>query len=90
MSKLFGLFQVLFVLFLFLNTQDQCFAFELKLLYYHTGKCANYEFTCANGKCLSKWRRCRHGDQRQRFSRFHGETPCFVYISVLFPLSMLC
>ena len=62
MSKLFGLFQVLFVLFLFLNTQDQCFAFELKLLYYHTGKCANYEFTCANGKCLSKWRRCRGGN----------------------------
>ncbi|XP_066029987.1 suppressor of tumorigenicity 14 protein-like [Pocillopora verrucosa] len=25
-------------------------------------KCANYEFTCANGKCLSKWRRCRYGD----------------------------
>ena len=62
MSKLFGLFQVLFVLFLFLNTQAQCFAFELKLLYYHTGKCANYEFTCDNGKCLSKWNRCRYGD----------------------------
>ncbi|XP_066014615.1 low-density lipoprotein receptor 2 [Pocillopora verrucosa] len=25
-------------------------------------KCTNYEFTCANGKCLSKWRRCHHGD----------------------------
>ena len=62
MSKLFGLFQVLFVLFLFLNTQAQCFAFELKLLYYHTGKCANYEFTCDNGKCLSKRSRCRYGD----------------------------
>ena len=30
-SKLFGLFQVLFVLFVFLNTQAQYFVFELKL-----------------------------------------------------------
>ena len=30
-SKLFGLFQVLFVLFLLLNTQAQYFVFELKL-----------------------------------------------------------
>ena len=35
---------------------------NLSCFYYHTGKCANYEFTCANGKCLSKWRRCRGGD----------------------------
>ena len=31
MSKLLGLFQVLFVLFLLLNTQAQYFVFELKL-----------------------------------------------------------
>ena len=31
MSKLLGLFQVLFVLFLLLNTQVQYFVFELKL-----------------------------------------------------------
>ena len=31
-------------------------------LYYHTGKCANYEFTCANGKCLSKRIRCNGRD----------------------------
>ena len=31
MSKLLGLFQVLFVLFLFFNTQAQYFVFELKL-----------------------------------------------------------
>ena len=35
---------------------------NLSCFYYHTGKCANYEFTCANGKCLNKWRRCNRGD----------------------------
>ena len=35
---------------------------NLSCLYYHTGKCADYEFTCANGKCLDKWRRCLYGD----------------------------
>ncbi|XP_022777558.1 CD320 antigen-like [Stylophora pistillata] len=25
-------------------------------------KCENYQFTCANGICLSKWYRCRYGD----------------------------
>ena len=35
---------------------------NLSCFYYHTGKCAKYEFTCANGKCLDKWRRCLDGD----------------------------
>ena len=49
MSKLFGLFQVLFVFSLFLHTQAQYFmSLNWNNLYYHTGKCANYEFTCSN------------------------------------------
>ena len=58
-SKLFGLFQVLFVFSLFLHTQAQYFmSLNWNNLYYHTGKCANYEFTCANGDCLAKYKRC--------------------------------
>ena len=59
MSKLFGLFQVLFVFSLFLHTQAQYFmSLNWNNLYYHTGKCAKYEFTCANGDCLAKRKRC--------------------------------
>ena len=59
MSKLFGLFQVLFVFSLFLHTQAQYFmSLNWNNLYYHTGKCANYEFTCANENCLAKYKRC--------------------------------
>ena len=58
-SKLFGLFQVLFVFSLFLHTQAQYFmSLNWNNLYYHTGKCANYEFTCANENCLAKYKRC--------------------------------
>ena len=28
----------------------------------YTGKCENYEFTCGNGKCLSKYLRCLGGN----------------------------
>ena len=28
----------------------------------YTGKCENYEFTCGNGKCLSKFLRCHGGN----------------------------
>ena len=57
----------------------------------YTGKCENYEFTCGNGKCLSKYRRCLGGndcgdnsdEQQCRKCVF---TNTSAYIAITFPL----
>lgn len=79
-TKEYPLFLFLFFHSLFVNMQ----ALNLNYFYYNIGKCATYEFTCSNGKCISRWRRCNWKNDCGDYS---DERHCRKFIISLSPFS---
>lgn len=79
-TKEYPLFLFLFFHSLFVNRQ----ALNLNYFYYNIGKCATYEFTCSNGKCVSRWRRCNWKNDCGDYS---DERHCRKFIISLSPFS---